>query len=410
MVIRLVQRHLYLSLLLIFCLALSIRLVTYYFFNYVVLEGYFLHPDSLLYHVASVQRLDSWKAFSPDLVSYPSYVNFISPLYAIFGPHRIVPDLINLVLGSSLTVLVYLITTKIFNRPVGILAAFLVAIDPLLIYNSTQLLRGSLLLALTMVIILAILYQKRGSWILTGSCLLLISIGLNRPTLSLGITAALIVYAGVSLLFTRSLRPRWTHLLSSIVVSVIAQKLKTGIGGNTSSFLDLLNAWPRDRFPYFTNAFFNELNTGAEPFTNYWDVVQYLPLAIFKAIVYPYPWIANSTWEIAFAGYMLWWYLVILLAVLGLLMSRITWDRFMILSLSIVLIVGLAMVGPIISGLIRWRLPIIMLTIIWSSRGIWYLVSEYEAKKILRLNRTTSNPPSPLPNLATTMDSDSPDD
>ncbi len=409
MVTRVIQ-HPYLVLLLIFCLALVIRLVAYYFFNYVVLEGYFLHPDSELYHIASIQKLESWKSLRPDLVGYPSYINFISPLYAIFGPHRIVPDLINLVLGSSLTVLVYLITTKIFNRPVGILAAFLVAIDPLLIYNSTQLLRGSLLLALTMVIILAVLYQKKGSWILTGSCLLLISLGLNRPTLSLGIAATLIVYAGFSLLFTRTLRPRWTHLLTSIGTVLIAQKLKTGIGGSASSFLDLLNIFPRDRFPYFTNAFFNELNTGTEPFTNYWDVVEYLPLAIFKAIVYPYPWIANSTWEIAFAGYMLWWYLLLVLAVLGLLVSKMTWNRFMVLSLSIVLVVGLAMVGPVISGLIRWRLPIIALTIIWSSRGIWYLVSEYETEKIIRFKRTISRPRPSIPNLASTMDLDTPDD
>ena len=67
-------------LVLVFLLALGVRLVAYYLFNYIVLEGQFLHPDSELYHIASVQRMESWKSLSPDLVGYPSYVNLISPL------------------------------------------------------------------------------------------------------------------------------------------------------------------------------------------------------------------------------------------------------------------------------------------------------------------------------------------
>lgn len=301
---------------------------------------------------------------------------------------------------------------KIFNSPVGLIAALLVAVDPLLTFNSTQLLRGPLLLVLTMAIVSAVLYQKKGSWILTALCLLTISIGLNRVTLSLGITAGLVLYAGVSLLFTQSLRPRWTHLLSGIVASIIAQiHTRTSLGNpNTSGLLGVLDTFPKSRFPNFTNPFFNELNTGTDPFSRYWDIIQYLPIAMSQALVHPYPWIANSTWEIAFAGYMVWWYLLLVLALLGLLISKLTWDRSMILSLCIVLLGGLSMADPVISGLIRWRLPIVVLTLIWSSRGIWYLVREYETKKIFRLKRTTSSPPSTLPNLATTMDLNPTDD
>ena len=405
----------------LFVAALTIRVVTYYVVNYILLDGKFFHPDSVYYQIYAVRFSPSWNPanWPPDLVYYPAYTNFIAPFYELLGPYRLIPELLNLVVGAFIPILVFYLGTNLFNHRVGLLSGIIATLDPLLIYESTQFLRDTILAGLVMVILLpAVLYRRYPipSWILGSFCLLVLGFGLNRVPLVLAIFSTFLAGSFLSTVFRGRLTlPSWYITLNTGIVAGVTLFITRAKGqAGRLSYLEMINNYgERIANPNFTNRFFNELNTGIGPFQNWGELFLYLPIAGLKALFYPFPWLADTKIELAFSIYMVWWYGIIALALVGLVRVRWTWPRFLTLIFIGVLLVGLGMVGPVISGLIRWRLPVTLIVIIWASEGVWYLwylVRKYETKKIFRPKRTTSSPRPTVSGLDTTMDSNSSDD
>ena len=144
-------------------------------------------------------------------------------------------------------------------------------------------------------------------------------------------------------------------------------------GGNASDgLLGVVNGYGgRLKNAGFTNVFFNELNSGFGPFANYWEIMLYLPEAAFKGLVLPYPWLANSSIELVAGAYMLWWYTLLGLGFAGASMTLQKrpndWNTLVFFGIVMALAIGLGSIGLIMSGLFRWRMPIALIIIIWSS-------------------------------------------
>lgn len=383
-----IQDH---PLIVIFLGALVLRLGFYGLFNFWFLDGRFFHLDSVLYHTVSIELANSWKAGTPEWVVYPSYSNFIAPFYAIFGPWRLIPEGLNLIVGSLLAVLAYYLGREAFGPKVGYTAAVLVAVDPFLIYQSTQLLRDILLTFVVLVGFLGMLSTMKEEnnpilWIIGLGGLVLCSVGLNRSLLVVGVGSGFLVW---SLVLLVSRRKYLIPLFYSVVASLVGlggHQIQRGVGPpiEQGGVLSSVNAYGnRLADPPHTYDFFNVLNTAVGPFENYFQVISYLPIAASRALVLPYPWLATNQFEWAFGLYMVWWYGLIFLALGGLLLTKWTKEKGLGLVVVVGLLVGLGMTAAVMSGLIRWRMPVTILVLVWAGLGLVHYKRPFDIGIIL---------------------------
>ncbi|MFQ6008247.1 MAG: ArnT family glycosyltransferase [Candidatus Zixiibacteriota bacterium] len=114
----------------------------------------------------------------------PFYVFCLGLLYALFGVSLWVGRMFGLVIGLGSIVMTYLLGKRIFNAKVGLLAALLQSIYPLMIYFECELLLDPLFtLLLQLAVYRLILWHERKTTkdaIITGLFLGLASI--TRPT------------------------------------------------------------------------------------------------------------------------------------------------------------------------------------------------------------------------------------
>lgn len=129
----------------------------------------------------------------------PLYPYFLAAVYSIFGVNFVLVFLIQNSLGIAAIILIYLIAREFFDPPIGYIAAFLTAINGVMIFFECQLLLDFLLIDFGLMIIYFILAAARkGSslyYLLTG-----ISIGLfaiTRPNI-LGLMPLFILWIFVN--------------------------------------------------------------------------------------------------------------------------------------------------------------------------------------------------------------------
>ncbi|MDZ7411942.1 MAG: glycosyltransferase family 39 protein [candidate division KSB1 bacterium] len=116
----------------------------------------------------------------------PGYPAFVALVYWVFGPHRVVVELVQAFLGAITALLTAKLAAGLFQRRVGSFAGWIVAVLPVLIHFTGQLMAETLFTALLMALLLV---QARGaesrgpSMLVTG---LLTAVGaLLRPNVLL---------------------------------------------------------------------------------------------------------------------------------------------------------------------------------------------------------------------------------
>lgn len=115
-------------------LALALLLRLLFFFVYqpwdaVVEKTLVLNGDAVQYHYLGIALLKTF-GFADNVFRTPGYPAFIALIYAVFGIHPYIVLLFQIFLSVVSVYYVFKIGELSFNRKVGLLAAFIMALDP----------------------------------------------------------------------------------------------------------------------------------------------------------------------------------------------------------------------------------------------------------------------------------------
>lgn len=132
--------------LIILIMALSILLQIFFISNF---KANPIESDAIQYNLLAKNLLHS-KMFSLDaktinLTRAPGYPLFIFLIYSVFGERVLAVQLIQVILIALICFFIYRISTIVFDGNVGILAALLIAVNPVFICQSFSLLSETLM-------------------------------------------------------------------------------------------------------------------------------------------------------------------------------------------------------------------------------------------------------------------------
>ena len=227
--------------------ALVLRLTGWYVFNFILFEGEFFHADSAYYHALAIEQAQFWENGEFKTRRLLSYINVIAPFYAAFGAHRAIPELIGVLAGAFLVVPMYLIGQQMGRIGVAKWASVLVAIDPLMIYYSTQLLRDSLITLAFAFILLGIVASLKKYNVLALAGAALIGLVLNRFYVTLSVGVALLGVSGLYWISIKKLPLRWGILGTGFLgITYLGHVLVGGqaFTADEISILDAVNRYP----------------------------------------------------------------------------------------------------------------------------------------------------------------------
>jgi 4-amino-4-deoxy-L-arabinose transferase-like glycosyltransferase len=165
-VIRATARPRLLALLAIVVLAIGLRLAWIAYVNPDPNDGRL--DDTLFYDRAGVS-LSQAAGFTnfygyPTAQWPPAYPFLLAGIYKAFGHHIVIPKVVNALAGGLTCLLVYLIAARVFDRRVGLVAAFLFAVFPGQLFWSTLLMTESLtpvLLCLMLLLFIMWVVERR---------------------------------------------------------------------------------------------------------------------------------------------------------------------------------------------------------------------------------------------------------
>lgn len=121
---------------------------------------------------------------NPTRLRTPGYPIYLGVIYWLFGPHPQIALYIHCFVGSLNVLFVFIIASRIFNRKAGLLAAFMTATYPALIYYDIRLLREgltALLITATLAFIFSQSEKRTNTAHLLTVGLLIAFCGLTRP-------------------------------------------------------------------------------------------------------------------------------------------------------------------------------------------------------------------------------------
>jgi 4-amino-4-deoxy-L-arabinose transferase-like glycosyltransferase len=99
----------------------------------------------------------------------PAYPFMLAGIYKAFGHHIIIPKVVNALAGGLTCLLIYLVAARVFDRRVGLVAAFLFAVFPGQLFWSTLLMTESLTPALLCLMLLLfimwVVERRRAGWL-----------------------------------------------------------------------------------------------------------------------------------------------------------------------------------------------------------------------------------------------------
>jgi 4-amino-4-deoxy-L-arabinose transferase-like glycosyltransferase len=163
------RRHL-LLLLAIIALAVGLRVAWIAYVNPSPFDG---RTDDTAFYAFAGKSLAEGKGYTnfygfPTAQWPPAYPFMLAASFKAFGDNIVIPKIANALAGGLACLLIYLIAAKVFDRRIGLLAAFLFAVLPGQIYFSTLLMTESLTPALVGLMLLLLLMwvveRKEARW------------------------------------------------------------------------------------------------------------------------------------------------------------------------------------------------------------------------------------------------------
>jgi len=361
----------------IIVLAAVVRGAAYVLFNVFLFDDQFFHPDSYVYHYISLALREDWAAGELTLTYYPAYTNLTAVLYFLPGPDTFWPELLNMV-ASTATVAIGMMTVQRIagSRAAVTITGLVLALDPYMVYLSTQYLRDSLILFATAFFIYGLVGMKTRVLLFVG-----ILLGALRYLQLLVLSPLILIVRA---------RGQWRARCLIIVVPLV---LIMFVMPRVAP-ANLFNA-----VPIPPNA-----TAGHEPHVEFfarhlgvkYKVVPYNdpsewgrlidPVFAFKGLgaflFFPWPLDADTLIEAGFGAYMGYWYALLAIGGVGLLArpSVAPGKLYIIGGWALAAGVLLAMTTESQGPFIRWRMQLFYLMIPLLSIGVANMLS-FEAKK-----------------------------
>ncbi|MGH2662872.1 MAG: ArnT family glycosyltransferase [Actinomycetota bacterium] len=356
-------------------LALLVRIGAFIMINFVVFTGELEHPDSLYYHERATEliRGEGSAGVAEYLANKGGYVVFVAGAYQLLGQHPFVLALVNVLCGAGTVVLGYRLARHVFDIDTARIAGFMLALDPALVYWSTQLLKDTLVTFLAFAAVYLVLGKRRlqlqGGVELTVVILVLASL---RPEVAFASVIALSFFG----LRSRG-RPGAALILALVGVGVFAFTTASswweayggrGVESGESVVQFVENVRVGSDVESHV-AFYQGTLSGGE-FGSTTDLLATVAKSPLYFLFVPYIWQARSTWELLYVVPGLWWYLVGILGTYGIVKAfgnrrarNLSW---------LVLLLGLPIVilftAP--AAIVRWRLPSAALLVPFAAYGV----------------------------------------
>lgn len=350
----------------ILCLAILIRVLSYFLVN-VVFYGYdtFGHPDSYLYHYITLELRELWNSNDFSISRYPEYTNLTAILYYLPGPERLWPELLNILASVATVYIGYLTVYSVTaNRTAANIIALILAVDPYMVYLSTQYLRDAIIL-----FGLALLVYGYSRSTIKSSLAGVLIVSLLRPLQALVLVPTLIFSNKRAVALT---------LLTPILIITVLHNISWGVDLTTQVPIPpnaVHDGGPHIKF--FSSVTVDPVNY-RKPKSHLSTLVN--PLSYTKALgnflFFPNPLEARTTIEKAFSLHALLWYGIIVFGFIGLASKPELSKEFKVLLVSgLVLGIFLALTSASQGPFVRWRLQLYYLMLPSLSLGLSYLLS-----------------------------------
>jgi len=374
------------KLFLIFVLALVIRLGFLIFFSPIPLES----SDAPYYNEVALNII-SGKGITYRQETFsipPAYPLFLAGIFKIFGQSYDAVRIVQAILSALTCVLIYLTAKNLFNRKVGLIAGLIAVIYPSFILQSTAILTETLftfLLVLTMFCLFRALDKGLAGWGLAAG----ISLGLATLTRSVTLFFPVLILPLVFLYKKR--QPIVATFRNFILILILMFLVISPWAFKDSSIVrqvDLVKKIINKDF--FSQALSNIYKLYGHPYALS-DVTSYGYREVFSKFIHGQasfkelmPILKQATFWTKL-GILLFYYLILAMALLGLALGYKNWRKFLPLILIIVYMT-LPHIIPEAVGRVnaRYVFPIMPFIIVLSAYGMSVFISIFLSKQNLR--------------------------
>jgi len=350
----------------------------------------------------------NWLGGSEALVKEPLYSYFLAAIYMIFGYSHFAVYLIQSLLTSIGAILIYKISTQLFNRFAGYIAAFIMAFYSMSIFYDALLLRASLVTFLILLLFYLLLKAHRDNstfmWLISGATLglcmltrlnillpfILLFILFNFRPLKIAIKAALIFIVGMFIVLLPVLARN--YITSDYKKIAISSEMNAFWVGNTrnASGIDFEPADPGycdlefrsgESIKKTAHLFFNEIKKRPR---------EYLRLYIRKAWMFfnGYEAPSNTNYYLyreEFPTILRWpifsFRFICCLGVSGLLLSLFAHKRPYLVYIFFIVLGGSVILFHVLS---RYRMPVAPFFIIFSSYAIHFIFDKMRHRAFMK--------------------------
>ena len=350
--------------------ALVIRVVAAVLLHVFVDESVFA-PDQRTYHFYGAWLARYW---SGDTLVYPPklltdqpkvYYYIVGALYWLFGPHSLVPKLVNALVGTATVKLAYDIAWHVSsNTTVARRAALLTAFFPSLVLWSVLNIRDCWVVLLILVMCRAGLELRerlrlRALIVLAGSMILISGF---RDYLFLALAAPVVL----SFLAGRSRNPLRNAALGIVMASGLIY-FDRASGANRARFVDLESIQETRHFTNYGESRFAESVDISTPV----KALLFLPRGLAFFLLAPYPWQISSFRQAVTLPEMLFFYTLLPAILVGFryLITQNTSQSLLVCLVAACLTLGYALGEANAGGAYRHRAQVLVLLLIVASVG-----------------------------------------
>lgn len=380
---------------LIFLLAVGVRIALGIFLEYFSLQEYF-GSDSTLYHLVGAAVANEWSGLSPDTDTLARYVNPYSgagwgmmyltgSIYYVFGPHLFISQSVVAFLGALSAPLAYLCSFRLFNNISSArIASLIVAIFPPFVIWSSQLLKDGLLVFLLVLVMLLVMRLKEKIDV-PGVLILLVSL---FCILSLRFYVFYIVLVAIVgsfvIAYTNSTRAIARNTVIMVLLAIGLQYLgiqeRAEIEVTAFADLERINVSRQDLARSADSGFGED-----------WDVstpaaaLVTIPRAAVYLLLAPYPWhVTNLRQALTLPDMMIWWSMIPFLVIgLGYAIRNRLRDAFPILFFSLLLIIAYSLFLGNVGTAYRQRTQVQVFLVIIAAVGWTYVKEQRENRRIV---------------------------
>lgn len=390
------------TVLIILVSAILVRLFVYLAFNLIFASNGFYFPDSIKYDNKG------WEC-AQDAIGVPKYSKVTCFFYSVFGHFVSLPELLNVFLGAWVCVLLFLITKSVFGRRSAVIVAVLAVFNPAFVFWSTQLLKDTLILFISVLILYLLLkYNNKNSILNLLVGFLVYILGIFRFYVALLIVAVILFS-----FFVLHAKQARNYLLPSacLVLSVLLALHFLGLDAfvykhahsaitkekslNMEIVKDNTKSIIKTDFVSKINDILRKLHDGRTAYERDWEInspiglLKLVPSGTFYLFFAPVPWHAELMQDYLFGLEMILWYALIPFILFGLyffVRNKKTMPLWVFaLSLSLFYSIFAGNVGTIV----RWRMPIFAILLIPAGIGISKVIEYLEKKQWLKSKSCT---------------------